>query len=599
MHSFRNVILRQLYCTILLSTVTVTSAQVVQWPVAGQGAANLRSQPAETFISSGNVNSLIPKWVFTAGNDVSATPTVGPNAVYVPDWSGNLFAIDLATGAQLWSHQISEYDGYSNAVTRVSPALCNNSLIIGDSIPTPHEGASVIAVSQQTGNLLWITKVDPHPAAIITGSPVVVGNVIYQGISSIEEGLATVKGYACCTFRGSVVALNADTGAILWQTFMVPANNGETGYYSGAAIWQPPAVDVSRSLLYIGTGNNYSAPASVESCRLKNPNDDNCAAAADHFDSALALDLSTGAIKWYRRLYGYDVWTLACKDSDPGCPDPAGPDYDLGGSGPNLIGNILAFGQKSGMFWALNPETGATQWSKLIGPGGSLGGIEWGTASDGTNVYIASANSNHQPYTLISGEQITWGFWSALSATSGKILWQTADPTAGAIDTGALSVANGIVYAPSFDSSGHLYALNSSTGQILWSYASGGSVVDGPSIASGNLLWGSGYKRISPGTANNKVYDFTPAPAVTVTAPVNGSTVSSPVQFTASAATPDCAKGVASMRIYSNPGVDAYTTSGSSLNVALSLSSGTHEAVVQSWDNCGHVGKTFVTITVN
>jgi len=137
MHSFRNVILRQLYCTILLSTVTVTSAQVVQWPVAGQGAANLRSQPAETFISSGNVNSLIPKWVFTAGNDVSATPTVGPNAVYVPDWSGNLFAIDLATGAQLWSHQISEYDGYSNAVTRVSPALCNNSLIIGDSIPTP------------------------------------------------------------------------------------------------------------------------------------------------------------------------------------------------------------------------------------------------------------------------------------------------------------------------------------------------------------------------------------------------------------------------------------------------------------------------------
>jgi len=192
-------------------------------------------------------------------------------------------------------------------------------------------------VSQQTGNLLWITKVDPHPAAIITGSPVVVGNVIYQGISSIEEGLATVKGYACCTFRGSVVALNADTGAILWQTFMVPANNGETGYYSGAAIWQPPAVDVSRSLLYIGTGNNYSAPASVESCRLKNPNDNNCAAAADHFDSALALDLSTGAIKWYRRLYGYDVWTLACKDSDPGCPDPAGPDYDLGGSGPNLI----------------------------------------------------------------------------------------------------------------------------------------------------------------------------------------------------------------------------------------------------------------------
>jgi polyvinyl alcohol dehydrogenase (cytochrome) len=575
------------------------SAQVVEWPVAGQSAANLRNQPAETFVGTGNVGTLIPKWVFTTTTDVSATPTVSATAVFVPDWNGNLFAIDLATGAQLWSQKISEYDGYSNAITRVSPALYNESLIIGDSIPTLHNGASVIAVSQQTGALLWITKVDPHPAAIITGSPVVVGNVVYQGISSIEEGLATQSSYACCTFRGSVVALNADTGAILWQTFVIPANDGETGLYSGGAIWQPPAIDTTRNLLYVGTGNNYSAPQSVENCRLKNPSNNSCAAAADHFDSALALDLSTGAIKWYRHLYGYDVWTLACKDSDPGCPDPAGPDYDLGGSGPNLVGNIVGFAQKSGMYWALNPDTGVTQWSKSIGPGGPLGGIQWGTATDGTNIYIASSNSSNQPYTLLSGQQITWGFWSAVEAKNGKILWQTADPTSGTSDMGALSVANGIVYAPSFDASGHVYALNSATGQILWSYASGGSVIDSPSIVSGNVFWGSGYKRVGNGTTNNKVYDFTPAPAVTVTAPVNGSEVNSPVKFTASAANPGCAKGIASMRIYSNPGVDAYTTSGSSLNTALSLSAGTYNAVVQSWDNCGNVGKTFVTITVN
>src|ERR1700685_3326940 len=171
---------------------------------------------------------------------------------------------------------------------------------------------------------------------------------------------------------------------------------------------------------------------------------------------------------------------------------------------------------------------GATEWSESVGPGGPLGGIQWGTAGDGTNIYIASANSNKTSYKLISGEEVTWGFWSAVEASTGKILWQVADPTEGTMDEGALSVANSVVYAGSFDATGHVYALNSSTGKILWSYATGGSVIDGPSIVSSNLFWGSGYHKIPPGTANNKVYDFAPAPAVTVTAAVNGSQVTPP-----------------------------------------------------------------------
>lgn len=574
--------------------------QPVEWPLAGDGAANLRSQPAEGFLGAANAGSLIPKWIFTTASDVSATPTVGASAVFVPDWSGNLFAIDLATGVQLWSHQISEYDGWSTAVTRVSPALYNTSLIIGDNESgSPHDGANVISVDQQTGNLLWITQVDSHPAAIITGSPVVVGNVVYQGVSSIEEGLILTSSYACCTFRGSIVALDADTGAILWKTYTVPDNQGQPGSYSGGPVWQSPAVDITRQLLYVGTGNNYSAPASVESCRLQNPNDNNCTEADDHFDSALALNLSTGIVRWYHRFSGYDVWNLACKESEPGCPNPAGPDYDLGGSGPNLMGNIVGFGGKSGIYWGMDPDTGRIVWSKFAGPGGPLGGIQWGTASDGTDVYIASANSTNSSYKLISGQTITWGFWTAINATNGSTLWQTADPTSGTWDVGALSVANGVVYAGSFDASGHLYAMNSATGQILWSYASGGSVIDGPSIVNGNLFWGSGYRRSSSGTGNNKVYDFTPAPAVTVTAPINGSQVTSPVQFVASASSSNCAKGVASMRIYTAPGVSAYTVDASSLNTSIPLSPGTYDTVVQSWDNCGNVGKTFVTITVS
>jgi polyvinyl alcohol dehydrogenase (cytochrome) len=600
---FRVRVLLLVFVSFFFSSFTLAFGQVVQWPVAGQGAANLRSQPAESFLGTGNAASLIPKWIFTTEGDVSATPTVGVSTVFVPDWAGNLFAIDLANGEQLWSHQISEYDGYAGAVTRVSPALYKNSIIIGDSESTSaaHNGANVIAVNQQTGAMLWITKVEAHPAAIITGSPVVVGSVVYQGISSMEESLADDKSYACCTFRGSLVALDADTGKVLWQQYTVPNNNGLTGNYSGGPIWQPVSINSSLNLLYVGTGNNYTMPSSVETCRLNNSNDNACDAANDYFDSALALNLSTGAIEWSRSLYGYDAWNAGCEagsDEPSRCPDPAGPDYDLSGSGPNIVGNIVGFSQKSGVYWALNASTGATEWSDAIGPAGPLGGIQWGTASDGTNIYIASANSKKTEYTLIFGQKVTWGFWSAVQASTGKILWQVADPTEGTMDEGALSVANGVVYAGSYDSSGHVYALNSSTGKMLWSYASGGSVIDGPSIVSGNLYWGSGYHKIPPGTANNKVYDFTPAPAVTVTEPVNGSSVTSPVRFTASSANPDCANGIASMRIYSSPGVNAYTVNGSSLNTSIALSAGTYNTVVQSWDNCGHVGKTFVTITV-
>jgi polyvinyl alcohol dehydrogenase (cytochrome) len=574
--------------------------QVVTWPVAGQGAANLRSQPEETFVGASNAASLVAKWVFTTSSDVSATPTVGTTAVYFPDWSGNLYAVNLATGAQLWSHQISEYDNETGSYSRVSPAIYNTSLIIGDAVGTSHSGANVISVDQTTGGLNWITNIESHPAAIITGSPVVVGTTIYQGVSSIEEGLATSATYACCTFRGSIVALDADTGQILWKTYTIPNNFGETGRYSGGPIWQPPAIDTTRNQLYVGTGNNYSVPVSVENCRKKNPKGPKCDSPEDYFDSALALDLTTGVIKWAEHLYGYDAWNLACLQAGPppNCPNPEGPDYDLGGSGPNIVGNIVGFGQKNGMYWALDPDTGTTVWSLASGPAGPFGGIQWGTASDGTNIYIANSNSNYQSYKLLSGQTVTWGFWSAVNASTGQVLWQTADPTSGTRDVGALSVANGIVYTESLDSAGHMYALNSANGDILWSYASGGSLIDGPSIVSGNLFWGSGYRRTSGATGNNKVYDFTPAPAVTVTAPVNGSTVSSPVLFTATAASPNCSKGISSMRIYSD-GVNEYTVYSGTLNHSISLSPGTYNEVVQSWDNCGNVGKTFVTVTVS
>lgn len=508
------------------------------WRVMGQNLSDTRSQPNEHIINTSNVGTLTPKWVFTTGGDVSATPTVAGNAVYFPDWAGNLYAVNKDTGQLIWSQKISAYDGFSTAISRVSPAVYGSELIIGD-IENPKgilnngntiaNGANIIAVDRNTGALRWITKVESYPAAIITGSPVVYNDTVYVGVSANEESmLAHMPAYTrCCAFRGSVIALDANTGAILWKTYDVPDNHGALDQYSGGAIWQPPAIDPQRGLLYIGTGNNYTVPASVEACQesaeAAGITDADCTAPDDYFDAALALDLQTGAIRWaHKKLHGggsiawsygvedYDTWTTGCTQAQPpiNCASPKGPDYDLGGSGPNLFPNMVGFGQKSGVYWAFNPDNGDVLWSTFVGPAGTgtLGGIEWGTATDGERIYVEVADSGHVKYTLLpSGPTIDWGSWSALDAATGKILWQTADPTPGSLDFGAVSVANDVVYAGSQGKPGYMYALDAQTGAILWRYDSGGSVVDGPSIVGGTVYWGSGYRI---GTHNNHLYAF-------------------------------------------------------------------------------------------
>jgi polyvinyl alcohol dehydrogenase (cytochrome) len=518
------------------------------WRIAGRDLENSRSQPSERKINTDNVHRLAPKWVFTTGSDVSATPTVSGDAVYFPDWAGNLYAVRADDGSLLWSRKVSDYTGLTGSISRVSPAIFEDELIIGDhtgvawisaAVPPEQNGAHVMAIDRHTGVLRWITQVDAHPAAIITGSPVFNGNVVYVGVSSQEEGLAANNAYPCCTFRGSMVALDALTGKILWKTFTVPDNGGSTNQYSGNAIWSPPAIDPRRGSLYIGVGNNYTVPDQVLQCQqeaIASGNEHaNCEAPDDFFDTVLALDLKTGAIKWSHMLFGFDPWTVACLSLPPGvnCPSPHGPDFDFPGSGPNLLhlrrddgddklhgrdqdadrpressGDLVGIGQKSGAYWALNPDNGAIVWSTIVGPGGTTGGIQWGTATDGARIYVAISNSLHLTYTLANGgPTINWGSWAALDPGTGKILWQVPDPTPGTVDPGAVSVANGVLYAGSY--SGAMYALDARTGAILFTFASGGSVIDAPSIVNETVYWGSGYSNIPPGTGNNKVYAFT------------------------------------------------------------------------------------------
>src|SRR6266576_2295198 len=183
--AFINVLLL-LFASTLNAQSPSDESRAGQWRIAGQNLSNTWSQPAEHSISPSNVKGLKPKWVFTTGGDVSATPTVDGDAVYFPDWGGNLFAVNKNSGSLIWSHKISEYDGVDGAISRVSPAVVGDQVIIGDILSSNqvHNGANVMAVDRRTGMLRWITQVENHPAAIITGSPVVFDGVIYIGVSS-------------------------------------------------------------------------------------------------------------------------------------------------------------------------------------------------------------------------------------------------------------------------------------------------------------------------------------------------------------------------------------------------------------------------------
>lgn len=364
--------------------------------------------------------------------------------------------------------------------------------------------------------------------------------VAYVGVSSAEENLAAfIPGYPCCDFRGSVVALKVDTGEILWKTFTVPDLPG----YSGAGVWGgTPAVDVRRRSLYVTSGNNYSRPQGSTDCiagviATVPPGPDRDQAMRDcdphyvdnHFDSILALDLDTGAIKWATHTLPEDAWNVACIIPDAlnaACPENAGPDYDFA-QAPVLYTakisgvkrDVLGVGQKSGDFWGLDPDTGSIVWHTVVGPGGVLGGIQWGSATDGKLIYAAISNFNNTPWILqgggpFAGQEVSHGFWSALDGATGALLWQSPDPNI-AMDTGALTVANDVLFAGSMGSTrgaaseDTMFALNSKTGEILWRYPSGGSVNSSPAVVNGVVYWGSGYNLLGLiGTSNYRLYAF-------------------------------------------------------------------------------------------
>jgi polyvinyl alcohol dehydrogenase (cytochrome) len=501
-----------------------SSAGAADWLSGGQDIQNSRSQASETAISSANAGALTKKWSYVTAGDVSATPAVDGALVFFPDSAGSLYAVARSTGALVWKADIAAITGIAGDYARATPAISGSTLVIGTqsgkfetaATPAALRGAYLLGLNKATGALKWKTKVDDHFTTIITQSAQVYKTTAYIGTASNEEAYANKlfsggTPYVCCSFRGSVSAVDVATGAVKWKRYMTPADPG----YSGAAIWgSTPAIDQARNAVYVTTGNNYSLPASRTACVDAAADDaaKRACLAGDLLDSIVALDLTTGAVKWSYAALASDAWNTDCGlpgfsdggTNDPtNCPANAGPDYDFG-QGPMLfkakIGgvqtDVIGAGQKSGQFHLLNRATGASIWTTQVGPGGLTGGLQWGSSTDGKRIYVAESNSTN----------IAQGWWSALDPSTGAVLWTTPDPGPplfgpfgfGYSAQGPVSSANGVVYGCSLNQSGPMLAMDAATGAVRWRYDSGSSCLGGAAIADGTVYWGTGYRAFAP-----------------------------------------------------------------------------------------------------
>lgn len=483
----------------------------VAYPSWGNGLRNQRSVADGEGIARGDVAKLAVKWVvaFPESSQLRSQATAAGGALFVGSHNGSVYALDQETGCTHWHFKAATE--VRSAVTidlgRSDDGKVVARAIFGD------RAANVYALDAETGELLWTQVVDPHPNGSITGSLSASGGLIFVPLSSNDDINSMDPAYPCCTHRGSVVALDVKTGAIVWRTPTIaeePKRSGRTSIGtdvygpSGASVWNTPTIDEARGLLFIGTGNNHSRPATAMS------------------DSILALELRTGRVVWTYQAQAGDAWNAACSfGSRTSCPDPEGPDTDFGGT--TLLaqlagGDRLFAGQKSGLLHALDPATGRLVWKKRIVRGGPQGGIRYGLSSREGVVFVPSMSEGDE---FGENREALPGL-VAVSGESGDVVWQTRgsalcagrERCVGIVAAPPLATAE-VVFAAAVD--GVVYALDRASGEVVWQFDTarefstlhgdttrGGGIqgTAGPMVANGRLFVSSGYGQAQrPGNA--------------------------------------------------------------------------------------------------
>ena len=445
-----------------------------EWAGWGYDVHNTRFQTEPAF-AAGDVPKLKVKWAF-AMPGLTGGPTVAGDHLFVTSRMGRVVSLDAKTGCTYWFFQA---DGPIRNTVAVGKLVDGRfGAFFGDQQATVH------ALDAATGKELWTTKIDDYGNARIVGSITFDNGMVYAPVTSADEVDANDPTYECCKFRGSVTALDAATGKVVWKGYTIAEaphptrkNDAGTQMYgpSGAGVWSAPTVDDKRGAVYVATGDSYTNVPT------------------DATDAVVAFDLKTGKRLWTSQVLKDDAWIYKCEGKPEGnCPAPQGPDHDF--SSPPLLQttadgkDVLVSGSKSGMVWAFDPDNkGKILWSATVGKGSSSDPI-WGSAADSARVYVGTPSR-----ALTEGKE---GGFSGIDLKTGRIVWHTESPAQtcgwGPLgcrhkQTGAVVLIPGLAFSPAID--GHLYAYDTKTGALVWNFDAGQSwnAVNGVKAYGGNL----------------------------------------------------------------------------------------------------------------
>jgi polyvinyl alcohol dehydrogenase (cytochrome) len=491
------------------------------WTSWGIDDANTHYQKAGG-LKAADVPKLKLKWAFSIRGGSYSQPTVLGDWLFFVVRGDGFYAIDAKTGCVHWH--------LPDVTSRTTPAIIkSNTAPSGYMTVVGVANRQVQAYDLQDGKALWTSpSLEDHKSAGITGSPIVSGNQVFVPLTSGEEGAGTQPTYRCCSFRGSVVSLDLATGKPQWKTYVITEPMHDLGKNpqgtvlqgpAGGAIWSAPTVDAKKGIVYVATGDSYTT------------------ADTKGDDAIVAMDMKTGKIKWSTQVTKDDNFIVGCTqiNHSVNCPDPGGPDYDFGN--PPIIfklasgKQVILSGQKSGIAYGMDADTGKVLWKTGVGTGGSLGGIEWGMAADDKRLYVPNSDiiGLMDEYRRPRGEALlsvkpppSKPGLTALDPATGKVIWHVDAPKAPCkyfgdrsrdrtpnspclnAQSAAITVIPGAVFSGTAD--GWFRAYDPATGKIIWEYSTTAQQYD--TLNGIKNQPGGGIDSMGPVVAGGVVYTF-------------------------------------------------------------------------------------------
>lgn len=451
------------------------SDHATDWPLP-QGSLAAHRAASKSSIDSSTVSQLQAAWRFPLSavsgyGAVTANPLVVGNTIYLQDMESNVFALDRETGAVQWQHDYG------------APTAGGNGVAVGYGMLFGALGltAEAFALDAASGKEVWRVKLSNNPYEFIFMQPIVYDNVVYIGTS---------PGAYVGGTRGILFALDAKTGAVLWQWDTTTDNLwGQARVNAGGGLWYPPSID-EQGNIYFGTGNPAPWPEFATA-----PDEGTRPGPNLYTSSMVSLDTATGALRWYVQAKPHDQIDHDFQHT------PVLASVTIDGESVSLA---IGAG-KTGTVIAANAETGAEIWRASVGEHnefgdgaelpepsatpttilpGPFGGVLTPLAFSEDTIYVPVVNLSltYSDTAFDADLAAATGAMVALNASDGSPRWQTDVPT---FFAAGATVANDVVFGAGLD--GIVRGFETATGQEVWQYQTGAGI-NAPLAIAGDLL---------------------------------------------------------------------------------------------------------------